>query len=66
MDRVTWLNERRAAVEADYDADAPTYDLDPYPVEVHVTFVERLLATCPPGGIPTASPRRSSRPPRPA
>jgi SAM-dependent methyltransferase len=50
MDRAAWLRERRAAVEADYDRDAPTYDDDPYPVEVHVRFVERLLRTCPPGG----------------
>jgi SAM-dependent methyltransferase len=56
MDRLTWLNERRAAVEADYDADAPTYDQDPYPVELHVTFVDRLLATCPPDGIVLDSP----------
>jgi len=51
MDRTAWLRERRAAVEADYDRDAPTYDEDPYPVEVHVAFVDRLLATCPLGGL---------------
>ena len=51
MDRTAWLRERRAAVEADYDRDAPTYDQDPYPVEVHVVFVDRLLATCPAGGL---------------
>ena len=51
IDRGDWLRERRAAVEADYDHDAPTYDLDPYPVELHVSFVDRLLATCPPGGL---------------
>src|SRR6476469_3608863 len=51
MDRASWLRERRAAVEADYDRDAPTYDLDPYPIEVHRTFVDRLVATCPPGGL---------------
>ena len=28
MDRAAWLRERRAAVEADYDRDAPTYDFD--------------------------------------
>jgi hypothetical protein len=26
MDRATWLAERRAAVEADYTRDGPTYD----------------------------------------
>jgi SAM-dependent methyltransferase len=51
MDRSTWLGERRAAVEADYDRDAPTYDDDPYAVEVHVSFIDRLLATCPDGGL---------------
>lgn len=51
MDRSAWLRERRAAVEADYDRDAPTYDLDPYPIALHRTFVDRLLATCPPGGL---------------
>ena len=51
MDRAAWLRERRAAVEADYDRDAPTYDLDPYPIEVHRRFVDRLVATCPPGGL---------------
>ena len=51
MDRAAWLRERRAAVEADYDRDAPTYDEDPYGVEVHVVFVGRLLATCPEGGL---------------
>ena len=51
MDRAAWLRERRAAVEADYDRDAPTYDLDPYPIELHRTFVDRLVATCPPGGL---------------
>jgi SAM-dependent methyltransferase len=51
MDRAAWLRERRAAVEADYDRDAPTYDLDPYPIKLHRTFVDRLVATCPPGGL---------------
>jgi SAM-dependent methyltransferase len=51
MDRTAWLQERRAAVEADYDRDAPTYDEDPYAVEVHVVFVGRLLVTCPEGGL---------------
>jgi SAM-dependent methyltransferase len=51
VERADWLQERRRAVEADYDADAPTYDQDPYPVELHVAFVDRILATCPPGGI---------------
>ena len=51
MDRRAWLLERRAAVEASYDFEAPTYDEDPYPVETQRRFVERLVATCPPDGI---------------
>lgn len=51
MDRRAWLLERRAAVEASYDSEAPTYDEDPYPVETQRRFVERLVATCPPDGI---------------
>ena len=50
-DRATWLRERRAAVEADYDKDAPGYDDDMYRVTVHVGYIDRWLATCPPGGI---------------
>jgi SAM-dependent methyltransferase len=49
--RRTWLDERRAAVRADYDRDASTYDDEPYPATSHGSFVERLLATCPPGGV---------------
>jgi SAM-dependent methyltransferase len=49
-DRRAWLAERRAAVEADYDADAQTYDANPYPARSHEAFVRRLLETCPTGG----------------
>ena len=51
LDRREWLIERRAAVEASYDAEAPAYDEDPYPVVIQKRFVERLVATCPPHGI---------------
>ena len=51
MDRVAWLLERRAAVEASYDSEAPTYDENPYAVETQRRFVERLVATCPPDGV---------------
>jgi len=51
MDRRAWLGERRKAVEAAYDALAPEYAQDPYPVEVQHRFVARLLETCPPDGI---------------
>jgi 2-polyprenyl-3-methyl-5-hydroxy-6-metoxy-1,4-benzoquinol methylase len=51
MDRATWLAERRAAVEADYTRDGPTYD-DGYDAATptHRHFVTRLIETCPPGG----------------
>ncbi len=51
MDRPAWLLERRAAVEASYDSEAPTYDENPYAVETQRRFVERLVATCPPDGV---------------
>jgi len=51
MDREAWLRERREAVMADYDADAATYDDSPYPTTSHTTFIDRLLASCPPDGI---------------
>ena len=51
MDRRAWLLERRAAVEAAYDAEARTYDEYPYPVDTQHRFVERLVAACPPDGI---------------
>ncbi|MFL5771145.1 MAG: class I SAM-dependent DNA methyltransferase [Chloroflexota bacterium] len=49
--RAAWLRERRTAVEADYDNDAPTYDDDLYPNDLHRAFVDRLLATCPAAGV---------------
>jgi SAM-dependent methyltransferase len=48
--REDWLRERRAAVAAEYDTEAPTYDDELYPATSHASFVERLLGTCPPGG----------------
>jgi ubiquinone/menaquinone biosynthesis C-methylase UbiE len=50
MDRADWLRERRAAVEADYTRDAPTYDDGYDPVtSVHRRFVDRLIDTIPAG-----------------
>jgi SAM-dependent methyltransferase len=51
MDRSDWLAERRAAVEADYTRDAPTYDegYDPA-TSIHREFVSRLIDTCPERG----------------
>jgi len=51
MERQAWLDERRAAVEAAYDAEAPTYDEHPYPVEMQRKFVAELLETCPTDGL---------------
>jgi SAM-dependent methyltransferase len=50
-ERAAWLRERRSAVETQYDLEAAEYDEHPYPVALHVAFIDRLLATCPPGGI---------------
>ncbi len=50
-DRRAWLDERRAAVRASFDADAPTYDGDDIPITpVHRASVTRFLGACPPGG----------------
>jgi SAM-dependent methyltransferase len=52
VERRAWLEERRAAVEASYDAEATTYDQDDIPItETHRRFVERLLDTCPVDGL---------------
>ena len=52
MDRRSWLAERRAAVEADYTRDGPTYDAGYDPVTaLHTQFVARLLETCPANGV---------------
>ena len=49
MDRQAWLAERRAAVVADYDAEAPTYDMNLYPAGTQETWVARLLGMIPAG-----------------
>jgi SAM-dependent methyltransferase len=51
IERDAWLRERRAAVEAAYDAEAAVYDDNPYPAELQRAFVSRLLATCPTNGL---------------
>lgn len=51
MDRTVWLRERRAAVRAEYDAEAATYDDSPYPTTSHTRFIDRLIATTPAGGL---------------
>ncbi len=51
MDRLEWLRERRSAVRAQYDAEAPDYDANPYPTTSHTRFVDLVVASCPPDGI---------------
>ena len=48
MDRMTWLGQRRAAVLACYDHEAPSYDARSYPTGTQHQWVARLLGTCPP------------------
>ena len=50
MDRLTWLAERRAAVVAAYDCEAPAYDEHEYPSDAQREWVTRLLRLIPPGG----------------
>jgi 2-polyprenyl-3-methyl-5-hydroxy-6-metoxy-1,4-benzoquinol methylase len=52
MDRRAWLDERRAAVEVDYDRDAPTYESGIYPIsDEHRSFVARVVDACPEDGL---------------
>jgi len=50
MDRRVWLAERRQAVIASYDAEAPTYDEHEYPSDMQREWVARALRLIPPGG----------------
>jgi SAM-dependent methyltransferase len=50
MDRLTWLDQRRAAVLASYDHDAPTYDDHGYPNQPQQEWVARVLRACPGAG----------------
>jgi SAM-dependent methyltransferase len=61
IDRATWLAERRAAVEAEYDAEAATYVADPYPTPLHGAFVDRLLARTVSGGLVLDAPCGTGR-----
>ena len=47
MDRQAWLDQRRAAVLASYDQEAPAYDDHPYPNQTQQDWVARLLHACP-------------------
>lgn len=59
--REEWLWQRRAAVTADYDAEAAGYDDHPYPATSHESFVKRLLETCPVGGTVLDAPCGTGR-----
>jgi SAM-dependent methyltransferase len=61
QERQDWLRGRRAAVAAEYDAEAATYDAEPYPATSHAAFVMRLLETCPPGGTVLDAPCGTGR-----
>ena len=61
MDRKDWIDARRAAVVADYDAGAAKYDGDPYPNDTQQEWVARLLTTCPPGGTVLDAPCGTGR-----
>lgn len=62
MERRAWLDDRRAAVEEDYTRTADTYDVDIQPIRpTHRGFVQRLLETCPPGGIVLDAPCGTGR-----
>jgi SAM-dependent methyltransferase len=47
MKRATWLEQRRAAVVADYDAGAPDYDDIDYPSDTQREWVVRLAQRLP-------------------
>lgn len=61
MERGAWLTQRRAAVRAAYDAEAPSYADDLYPADMQRRFVDRLLTTCPPGGLVLDAPCGTGR-----
>jgi SAM-dependent methyltransferase len=52
-DRAAWLAERRRAVETQYDDESAAYDAEGgnYPTPLHRSFVDRMLATTPDGGL---------------
>jgi SAM-dependent methyltransferase len=61
MNRQAWLAERRAAVMADYDAEAPTYDVNLYPADTQEEWVARLLSVIPAGGTVLDAPCGTGR-----
>jgi SAM-dependent methyltransferase len=61
MDRREWIAQCRAAVRADFDVEAPSYDEDPYPNEGQQEWVKRLLASVPAGGLVLDAPCGTGR-----
>lgn len=61
MDRRTWLDERRAAARAEYDAEAAVYDSIDYPRDAQVRFVARVLGQCAPGSLVLDAPCGTGR-----
>jgi SAM-dependent methyltransferase len=61
MDRRAWLDDRRAATRAVYDAEAAGYDADDYPHDVQAAFVARVVEACPPGGAVLDAPCGTGR-----
>lgn len=61
MDRQVWLAERRAAVVAAYDAEAPAYDEHEYPWDMQRAWVARVLRLIPPGGTVLDAPCGTGR-----
>jgi SAM-dependent methyltransferase len=61
MDRQARLAERRAAVIAAYDAEAPAYDEHDYPSDLQREWVGRALGLIRPGGVVLDAPCRTGK-----
>ena len=61
MDRHAWLAERRAAVVAVYDAEAPDYDEYEYPADLQREWVARAMHMIQPGGTVLDAPCGTGR-----
>ncbi|MGN6680421.1 MAG: class I SAM-dependent methyltransferase [Streptosporangiaceae bacterium] len=61
MDRQTWLADRQAAVVADDDGGAATYDNLEYPADMQHQWVVRVLEMMPPGGTVLDAPCGTGR-----
>jgi cyclopropane fatty-acyl-phospholipid synthase-like methyltransferase len=59
--RRRWIDERRAAVVAAYDAEAATYDRHSYPNKPQQKWVKRLLTLCPDRSIVLDAPCGTGR-----